>query len=124
MIMLPIRVSRVEIANDVEEERRGIGEAVEPVEDAAMAGKHAAAVLDARLASTRCGGVDSVALIARWITRILKLSGRVVVEVRARQRLNDALDFLANFQTRDLEVILALQVLPKLRSRPEIAGEP
>src|SRR5262245_29448966 len=42
--------SIVEIPQDVEEQRRRVGEAVEAVEDAAMAGQHGAAVLDAEVA--------------------------------------------------------------------------
>src|SRR5581483_5981605 len=50
LIIGPRSASSIEIADDVEEQRRRVGEAVEPVEDAAMAGEDAAAVLDAEVA--------------------------------------------------------------------------
>src|SRR5438094_57103 len=45
--------SRVEIPDDVKEERRRISQAVEPVEDAAMSREDAAGVLDAEVALQR-----------------------------------------------------------------------
>src|SRR4029453_9258061 len=79
--------SVVEVSHDVEEHRRRVSEAVEAIEDAAMAGQHGAAVLDANVALD--GGDGDVADEARGTDEEADGGRRAQIERRQQRRQQD-----------------------------------